>query len=84
MAFLHDLLYHDDSLPDGAVPQLLAASDEHRAPLRQLLTEYRDVFPSELPKRYPPDRGLGDAHDIPLIEGAQPVKRAMYRHSPWE
>ena len=82
LAFLHDTLYADDSLPDGAVPHLLAASDAQRPALRQLLTEYRDVFPSKLPKRYPPDRGLGDAHQIPLIDDAQPVKKAMYRHSP--
>ena len=84
LAFLHDLLYADDTLPDGAVPHLLAASAAHRPALRHLLTEYRDVFPSELPTRYPPDRGLGDAHTIPLIDGAEPAKKAMYRHSPQE
>ena len=63
-------MYADPSLPDGAVPHLLASSEEDRGPLRKLLVDYRDVFPAELPKRYPPDRGLGDAHEIPLVDGA--------------
>ena len=52
--------------------------------MHDLLAEFRDVFPPELPKQYPPDRGLGDAHEIPLVADAKPVKRQMYRHSPKE
>lgn len=84
MAFLQDLLYATPELPEGAVPHLLSAPPTLQTPLHDLLGEYRDVFPPDLPKQYPPDRGLGDAHEIPLVPDAKPVKRQMYRHSPKE
>ena len=30
----------------------------------------------------PPNQKLGDIHEIPLVEGAEPVKKSIYRHSP--
>jgi hypothetical protein len=48
------------------------------------LTDYADVFPAELPKTAPPDRGLDDVHHIPLIPGAEPPSKKMYRGNPEE
>ena len=50
LAFLQDLLYSTSELPEGAVPHLLSAPPQLQKPLQQLLGEYRDVFPPELPK----------------------------------
>ena len=58
---------------DGLVPQ-------HK--IEALLEKYKDVFPDELPPGLPPDRGIG--HTIPLIPGAKPPSRPLYRLSPLE
>lgn len=50
--------------------------------LEQLLLEFCDVFPSELPAGLPPDRNIG--HTIPLIPGAKPTSRPLYRLSKLE
>ena len=47
---------------------------------RALLKEFADVFPEKLPMGLPPDKG--DAHRIPLVEGAQPPRRPIYQLSP--
>ena len=49
--------------------------------LQKLLTEYKDLFPDSIPG-LPPDRGVQVS--IPLIEGAEPVRRPMFRYSPAE
>ena len=82
LAFLQDLLYSDDSLPDGAVPHLLSAAATQRPLLRRFFQEYRDVFPPSLPATTPPDRGLGDQHHIPMAPDVKPVHKRMYKHSP--
>ena len=84
LAYVQDLLYGDPSLPDGAVPHLLAAPELCKSLLRQLFKDYKALFPASLPTTTPPDRGLGDVHAIPLIEGAKPVHKTMYKHSPKE
>ena len=50
--------------------------------LRTVLCKYCDIFPGALPTQAPPDRKLGDVHEIPLIEGAEPIWKSMYWHSP--
>jgi hypothetical protein len=50
--------------------------------LRSVVNRYGDVFPKELPSGLPPDRGVG--HTIPLVEGAKPPFRGIYRLSPLE
>ena len=75
-------MYGDSTLLDGSVPHLLNAGTKEREALRSLFEEYRDVFPSSLPAHAPPDRGLGDAHHIPLLDNAVPAAKKMYRHSP--
>ena len=52
--------------------------------LNQLLKESKGVFAAELSKYVPPDRGLGDVHEIPVKPGTEPIARKMYRHSPKE
>ena len=72
------------NLPDGAVPHLLGLPKEQRGVLDHLLKEFKGVFPAELPKYVPPDRGLGDVHEIPVKPGTEPIARKMYRQSPKE
>ena len=59
---LQELLYGDPELPDGAVPHLLVLLKEQRGVMEHLLKDFKGVFPAELPKYVPPDRGLGDVH----------------------
>ena len=47
-----------------------------------LLQDYKDVFPAELPPGLPPIRGI--EHQIDLIPGAQLPNRAPYRTNPEE
>jgi hypothetical protein len=47
-----------------------------------LLQEYMDVFPSELPTGIPPLRGI--EHKIDLVPGASLPNRAAYRANPEE
>ncbi|WVZ93483.1 LOW QUALITY PROTEIN: hypothetical protein U9M48_039458 [Paspalum notatum var. saurae] len=47
-----------------------------------LLQEYVDVFPTEIPPRLPPIRGI--EHQIDLIPGASLPNRAAYRTNPEE
>ena len=47
-----------------------------------LLQEYADVFPKDLPPGLPPLRGI--EHQIDLIPGAQLPNRAPYRTNPDE
>ena len=84
LAYVQDLLYSDPSLPDGAVPHLLATPDSCKAPMKKLFQDFKALFPAKLPTTAPPDRGLGDVHAIPLIEGAKPVHKAIYKRSPKE
>ena len=41
--------------------------------------DYVDIFPAELPKQLPPNRGLGDEHHIEMDIDAVPPKKAAYR-----
>ena len=84
MAALQELLYGDPALPEGAVPHLLGLLKEQRGVLDHLLKEFKGVFPSELLKTVPADRGLGDVHEIPVKPSTEPIARKMYRHSPKE
>ena len=77
-------MFGDPNLPDGSVPHLLKAEPSERAVLRRVFQKFKDVFPASLPAQAPPDRGLGDAHVIPLIDNAKPAAKKMYRHSPQE
>ena len=84
VAALQELLYGDPDLPDGAVPHLLGLPKKQRGVLDHLLKELKGVFAAELPKYVPPDRGLGDVHEIAVKPGTEPIARKMYRHSPKE
>ena len=45
------------------------------------MKEFKGVFPEELPKHVPPDRGLGKVHEIPIKPGKEPIARKMCRHN---
>ena len=47
-----------------------------------LLQEYEDIFPAEIPPGLPPMRGI--EHQIDLIPGATLPNRAAYRTNPEE
>ena len=47
--------------------------------IQELIKEYKDVFPSELPSGKPPDRGI--AHKIDLQANSTPVFGPVYRLS---
>jgi hypothetical protein len=47
-----------------------------------LLKEFHDVFPNELPSHLPPDKGV--THTIPIPDGQVPPIKPMYRLSPVE
>ena len=47
-----------------------------------LLQEYEDIFPTEIPLGTPPMRGI--EHQIDLIPGATLPNRAAYRTNPEE
>ena len=61
-----------DDAPSLAIPPMVA----------NLLQEYADVFPKDLPPGLPPLRGI--EHQIDLIPGAQLPNRAPYRTNPDE
>ncbi|KAE8715253.1 Detected protein of unknown function [Hibiscus syriacus] len=48
----------------------------------QVLAEFKDVMPAELPKKLPPKREMD--HKIELVENAKPPARAPYRMAPPE
>ncbi|XP_039018028.1 uncharacterized protein LOC120149241 [Hibiscus syriacus] len=48
----------------------------------QVLAEFKDVMPAELPKKLPPKREVD--HKIELVENAKPPARAPYRIAPPE
>jgi hypothetical protein len=50
--------------------------------ITNLLQEFKDVFPTEIPPRLPPLRGI--EHQIDLILGASLSNRAVYRTNPEE
>jgi hypothetical protein len=50
--------------------------------VEQVLEEFRDVMPPELPKRLPPRREVD--HKIELEPGAKPPSMAPYRMAPPE
>ena len=52
------------------------------APVTNILQEFRDVFPSNIPPGLPPIRGI--EHQIDLIPGASLPNRAAYRANPEE
>ena len=81
---MQDVLYSEKGLPEGSVPHLLAADDTVREELRQLLKQYANVFPSQLPKDMPCDRRLGAVHEIHTKPGVTPIRHQQYRHSPAE
>ena len=73
LEYLNDLLYDEPRMSEGCVSQLLACDEQYRGKLKALLMEYREVFPMELPKRVPPNRGLGDEMKTKLIPETEPI-----------
>ena len=57
-----------------------ATRTEYPMQVQELLNEFSDIFPKELPAGLPPQRQLD--HKIELVFGAEPPHRAPYRMSP--
>lgn len=49
---------------------------------REIMSEYKDVFPDDLPSALPPKREID--HKIELMPGSEPTHRGIYRMSPAE
>jgi hypothetical protein len=66
--------------------QVLFSLEQITTPLPRaitnLLQEFKDVFPAEIPPGLPPLRGI--EHQIDLIPGASLPNRAVYRTNPEE
>jgi hypothetical protein len=66
--------------------QVLFSLDDITTPLNHtitnLLREFKDIFPAEIPSGFPPLRGI--EHQIDLIPGATLPNRAAYRTNPKE
>ena len=71
-------MYGNKDLSEGAIPNSLNVDEKNRASLCMVLDKYQDVFTSMLPICAPPNQKLGDVQEIPLIEGAKPVRKSMY------
>ena len=50
--------------------------------LAGILKEFRDIMPSELPKKLPPRRPID--HKIELLPGVKPPAQVSYRMAPAE
>ena len=61
---------------------LFGVAPEQRDKLREIIEEYRDVFPSTLPKGRSPKRDI--VHEINIEPSVEPVNRPPYRLSPAE
>ena len=75
------MLYSEKGLPKGSVPHLLAAEDTIHEELQQLLKQYADVFPSQLPNDMPRNHKLGEVHEIHTEPGVTPIRHQQYRCS---
>ena len=67
--FLATLCMEDIERSSGPIP----------APVKELLLEFEDIMPQDMPKRLPPRRTVD--HEIELVPGAKPPARAPYRMS---
>ena len=61
---------------------LSGVAQEQWEKLREIIEEYRNVFPNALPKGRPPKRDI--VHEINTEPGAEPINRLPYRLSPAE
>ena len=70
------LLYKDTLLSTNNLPSTLPSV------VFDVLQEYEDVFPDEVPPGLPPKRGI--EHQIDLVTGASLPNRAAYHTNPEE
>ncbi|XP_070043220.1 uncharacterized protein [Nicotiana tomentosiformis] len=67
--FLATLCMKDIECSSGPIP----------APVKELLLEFEDIMPQDMPKRLPPRRTVD--HEIELVPGVKPPAQAPYRMS---
>ena len=80
----------EQALDHGELVYLLVAKEspiegqnwKEGSPIAELLFEFKDVFPDELPPGLPPIRGI--EHQIDLIPGTSLPNKAAYRCNPEE
>ncbi|XP_070005929.1 uncharacterized protein [Nicotiana sylvestris] len=67
--FLATLCIEDVECSSGPIPE----------PMKEILLEFEDVMPQDMPKRLPPRRTMD--HEIELVPGVKPPARVPYRMS---
>jgi len=65
---------------DGGIDNELFSSLHDEA--KNIVREFKSIFPKELPKKLPPKRSLD--HEIDLVDGAKPPNLPIYRMSDYE
>ena len=63
---LNDTIYTEPNILLCCIAQMLKCPVEHRVELKEVLKEYKVVFPTELPKTTPPNCRLGNEIRISL------------------
>ena len=73
---------HDTDMLDASEDDIQQNMHRLAPDVQALLEEYAEIFPTAMPTGLPPERDC--FHAIPLVEGAQPPFRPLYRLSPME
>ena len=82
MKYLQQFQFDIPGLPEGGTKHLLHVKDEGiYKELAEILCEYADVCPTQLPKSRP-HRGLDDVHEIHLQPGTKAIAIPPYRVGP--
>jgi hypothetical protein len=68
---------HTTGMEAGGTPSEGPAKNGSSSALQNLLGQYTDVFPEELPKGLPPERRV--QLNIKLLPDSKPIKRPMYK-----
>ena len=59
----------------------MSCSEDQKTFLQEFFTKIRNVCPADLPRELPPDRGLGDVHEIEILPGSKPTTKPPYKQS---
>ena len=69
---------------EGAAQYLMSYSEDQKAFLQDFFIKIKNMCTADLPRELPPDRGLGDDHQIEILPGSKPTIKPPYKQSPAE